>query len=291
MFVKVLKQDLRSIFRIWWIVALSSLGLSVVGALTARGMLAIRYTDDALAGLLSSLGILIEFMCGLAILAAAVITVVLVFWRYYTHFFTDEGYLTFTLPVSRRLLFLSKMINAMIWLGALWLLLIVCALLFLLLMKPSENGFFLNLTFFSQIKSAFITLAEWSSTLNVSPIWLAAYVLQLLLLFVFSVIFSQALVYFCITVGSILAKKAKLITSIGIYYGINLIFSPFSQILVLGGFGFLAAIAEVIAGVSMSMHAVLIFLVLLIADFFAAALAMVMSFITCGLLERKLNLP
>ena len=53
------------------------------------------------------MAMLLVIACVMAIIASAVVTELLVFVRFYKNFFTDEGYLTFTLPVSRKDLLLS----------------------------------------------------------------------------------------------------------------------------------------------------------------------------------------
>ncbi len=59
------------------------------------------------------------FLCnkGLSLLAFAYLLAVplLLAWRFYRHKFADQGYLTFTLPVSVNQLYWSHMVNAVIW--------------------------------------------------------------------------------------------------------------------------------------------------------------------------------
>lgn len=67
--------------------------------------------------------------------AAFVMTLILTIQRFYKNFMTDEGYLTFTLPVSTGRLIWSKLIVAVIWI-------VVCsvvAILSLMLMAFSGN--------------------------------------------------------------------------------------------------------------------------------------------------------
>lgn len=49
--------------------------------------------------------------------ASSIITLIFILMRYYKNFFTDEGYLTFTLPVTPHELLWTKLISGMIWLS------------------------------------------------------------------------------------------------------------------------------------------------------------------------------
>ena len=95
---KLLKYDLKAIFKFWWI---------VFGGFCDN--ILNTYEGDAWSVyLMMSMGSLSGTFLNLAL---PVVTFVLIFIRFYKNFFTDEGYLTFTLPVSRRKLMLSKIIS------------------------------------------------------------------------------------------------------------------------------------------------------------------------------------
>ena len=107
MLLKLLKYDLRSVFKYWWIAALSTLGLSVLG-----GFCILILDSSIIANVYQ---ILAGFAMGVVILgfvAFLILSQILVFMRYYKNFFSDEGYLTFTLPVKRTHLITSKLITA-----------------------------------------------------------------------------------------------------------------------------------------------------------------------------------
>ena len=111
MLKKLLKYDLRAIFRYWWILAISSIGLSFVGGLCLRTIITSAENDpNAIIMLVAMLG-MIAAVVGLS--AFFIVTEILIFVRFYKNFFTDEGYLTFTLPVKRSQLLNSKLITTM----------------------------------------------------------------------------------------------------------------------------------------------------------------------------------
>mgnify|MGYP006988889638 CR=1 FL=1 len=68
-----------------------------------------------------------------AIVAAVVMTVVLMVSRFYRNLLRNEGYLMFTLPVSAHALVWSKLIVSLVWF-------LLTALLIFLVMKRSVRG-------------------------------------------------------------------------------------------------------------------------------------------------------
>ena len=95
---KLIKYDLAFIWRWWRIIAAILLGASLIGALLLRGTLA---SADKLQDVLVVICVLYFIPCLLAIGAGTLATSVLLYWRFYAHFYSDQGYLTFTLPVKR----------------------------------------------------------------------------------------------------------------------------------------------------------------------------------------------
>ena len=279
MFRKCLKYDMRAISRVWWLMAFSVLGLSFVGAFTLRGVIAL--TEAERFPLLIVLGALVVFACFFAIVAAIVVVEILLYLRFYKHFFTDEGYLTFTLPVSRRTLLLSKTVNALIWTFAQLLLTLLCVVIILLIGIPdtelAEIGYTLGWSF------AFL----WGEI----GAWLILYVVEILVLMVCSATFSISLIHFCITMGAMLAKKYKLLAAVGVYYVVNMAVSLVSQILALV-FMFLIGnrLSLILETATVAVQGGIVALLLLIGCAMMACLACTMYFIMQTKLERNLNL-
>jgi len=279
MFVNLLKYDMRSVWRIWWIMALSVLGMSVVGGVGLRIVLALIEAD--IFPFFIFLGFILVFACVMAIVASAVGTELLVFIRFYKNFFTDEGYLTFTLPVSRKNLLFSKTVNALIWTVAQAILMFICIFLVILIGVPVSVGydFFRELTF------------TFSALFAEVGLWSVIYALEILILIICSILFSISLIHFCITMGAMLAKKAKVLAAIGIYYAANMIFSFGTQIItVIFTLMMSAGLGELLDRAAPAMERGIIAVMLLIACCMMAAISGVMYFITLGKLERNLNL-
>ena len=279
MLVKVLKYDMRAVWRIWWIMTLGVLGVSLVGAVGLRTVITLIEADKF--ALLIFLGILLVVGSVLAIVASAIVTEILIYVRFYKNFFTDEGYLTFTLPVRRGTLLFSKTLNALIWTMAEMLLIVVCICLLIFLGIPSD------------VSEELVRGFSMSGSMIHAQIgfWIVPCVLAIVFFVILSALFSINLIQLCITVGSVLAKKAKILAAVGIYYAINMTFSFGSQILsliftLLMGTGMTVIIEQA----APMMQGALVTLVLLIVCCMMAALAAVMYFITQTILERKLNL-
>ncbi len=129
MFKKCLKYDLRAPRKIWLIAAAVMVLLSILGGvggfLYSNGILNLTSTttvQDTMTPMqvLSIISMMIGMFSLIAVVYAIAIftsgTGIMLYIRYYMHFFTDQGYLTFTLPVKRSTHFWSKAVSGMIYL-------------------------------------------------------------------------------------------------------------------------------------------------------------------------------
>ena len=227
MLKKCLKYDFRSVFRLWWIMAVSMLGAAVVSGLGIRFFSQCAASPDVSEGLLvlASFTMIGSMFCIMAMVMGMTVSFILVFWRMYTHFYTDQGYLTFTLPVKRSTLYLSKVIMAT-----------VLAILLLL-------G-----------------------------------------------LFQSGLIYLCITIGAVVAKKHKLIAAIGIYYGVNTVVGLIGEfILMFLSVGIISIITAAMYAGGAVMGLTITAVLLIIALVFAT-LAAIVHFMALNKIEKKLNL-
>ncbi len=287
MLKKCLKYDLRAVGRIWWILAASMAGAFLVAALSIRILAESTMNPDPSGVLLmlSIFGGLLAFLCVFAIFAAMTVSIILIYWRTYTHFYTDEGYLTFSLPVKRSTLYLSKVLTATIVETSMVLLCILGVSLMLLVVPPSENGELLNTVVFQSLFEGIQYLAD----LNGSG-WFLAWGIALLPLPFITQFFSSGMIFLCLTVGSVIAKKHKLLAAIGIYYGVTTVLSTIWQFAFyflssgfVGFFEICFSAGNPVSGLSLTA-------VILIVDLAFACMAAVTHFITVNLIERKLNL-
>ena len=288
MFNKLRKYDMKAVSKLWWIGAVVSLAASVVGAVLIRFFIQVSEseTENVFLVLISVLGAIVGFFCIIAIVLSFVLTLVLIFARFYKNFFTDEGYLTFTLPVKRSALLLSKTVNAMIWFCAHYGIIIVSLGLFLLLVSPpEEGGSFINPMIFEGLAGAFEGL--WSTC---GP-WLIVYIAEALIIAFIYVLFSIILIHFCITFGSVIAKKAKVIVSIGIYYGISWVVGALWQFGAYFFAGFMSSGMSILMedATKNQIFAIYALLIMVVAAILATICAALYS-ITQYMIDRKLNL-
>ncbi len=281
---KLLTYDMKSIGRFWWIIAASDIAISFVGAIALRVLLSDIYN--------SSLNIFMTIMMAfvviisiVGIIAAFLATQILIFIRFYKHFFSDEGYLTFTLPVSRKKLLLSKTINAMFWTTLSYILLIVTIFLFMLISPPTFEGELLNTDLIVAIGQIFSALTE------AIGLWMIVYVIEILLIFALMTLFAITLIHFCITVGAVVAKKLKWLVAIGIYYVTNIVLSGAGQLIAfISIFIMTDGFVTYLSNASMNVILSSVALIGLIICAMTAAVTAIMYFITLGTIERKLNL-
>lgn len=273
MLKKLLKYDLRSVFRFWWIVALISVGMAVLGGFAQS----ILYNDD-IPRVINVIASIVAFFSYFCMMGLAVLTQVLLFIRFYRNFFTDEGYLTFTLPVKRETLLNSKVLAGFIAMAAAAA---VCALNFSIIFAIPQYEVFRSGEFFSGIEEGLREIPDHLVgpliVMGIEALVLAALVLLLSVLFL----------YCCITFGSMLVKKGKLFASIGMYYGIgSSIISAMQLILILS----VGSITVWMEPISEWQAPTIVTLILLGGILFLAALCALVYAFTHWMLGRKLNL-
>ena len=279
MLKKLLKYDFKAVFRYWWMLLPTLPVLSILLGLAIRFLMSEEYLegDTLLASLLVMAAVLFLFFGIILVSASALVTPILSLIRFYKHLYTDEGYLTFTLPVKRSTLLLSKVLNATIFNAMYVLLFSISVSLAILIVSPSA-------------------FAELLSMLSPLPAgiggWVALFVLEGLLLLLALDLFSTLLLYLCVTIGALVVKKAKLVAGLAIYYGVTVLLSSASQLLSSLALPLLSAVlVEKFYDISIHGLLGLIALLLFIAIAAVATLALTLWSMTLGRIERKLNLP
>lgn len=222
MLKKLLKYDFKSAFKIWWIAAVTSLGLSFLGGYAVTLIRAPRdlpQVVDASAGLMLFISIFSLF-------AFVILSEIIILVRFYKNFFTDEGYLTFTLPVKTGSLINSKLIMS------------VAVTLATLIVLAVNVCVILGIGFFDVIvdKELFKYIAEVIDEVVAEfGAYLFVYILEAIILFVLGVVFSLLLMFCCITLASIITKKGRVATGIAIYYGVNCVLSFVMEMIMIFG--------------------------------------------------------
>ena len=288
MFRKLLKYDLKYIWRIWWILATVIATLTVPAGLMARQLLRI-ISDPLLVELSATDGVLMFFsvisipVYVFVLCATFIVTELLCYWRFYQNCYSDQGYLTFTLPISRRMLLFSKLVNHAIWISAHFLLILLSLFFALWIAWGGLHGV---PSFLSTLKSLFATVLP-----NVSGWSVAALLLSFLLSLLSSLFFSASVAYFFITLGAVIFKKLKLLGAFGLYYLTNWLFSGVLQLISSFGSSILALGAEqLLRGASTDLIGAVIAISLLLTAVITAAIGSIFYCVTQILMDRKLNL-
>ena len=287
MFRKLLKYDMQAIFKVWWIVAVITLGASVLGGIGFRLVMesTSETSNNPLLVLMMLGGIIFFIISVIALAASFILTEIMIFWRYYKNFFSDEGYLTFTLPVSRQQLFLSKTVNAMIWSILHAIVVGIGFIIMSLIIPPTDNGFLINPIVLTSLTDGLVYIIDSLGA------WTIVYAIEALIIVFFYLLFTVSLVHMCITIGSVIAKKLKLLAAIGIFYAVNTVLSFVGQLAWIFVVNVVIEGADVILiEASKSARNLVSALLVLIGCAIIAALAFTAYCITQRLLERKLNL-
>lgn len=127
------------------------------------------------------------------------------------HFFTDEGYLTFTLPVSKSALLGSKLVATLIF-AFLTVQLFILDIV-LLATASGENTF----EMFEFIADIIVELYR--------PYTLAVALTNIIsnLTILAALAAGILYVFYCITLSHVIAKKRRLLVGIGLFYGLDIV--------------------------------------------------------------------
>lgn len=275
MLKKLLKYDFGAVLKYWWLAAVTSLGLSVVGG----GALRIMNSSSSV-----EVPAMVAFVIGLAVIFTvisyfvfAILSFILIFLRFHKNFFTDEGYLTFTLPVKRSELLNSKLIMSTVMIS---LTVIIFMIDVLLLAEIGVEGTLLPVIF----KELGKFLAEGFVE---EPIWFTLLILESLALLVLTAVFSNLFMFICITFAALVTKKAKVIKAVGVYYGANCVFSGVIQVFMVFG---LSGIAQWMSDLPIEAQPLMTILILLIIILFITLINALLYTLEYFMLDRKLNL-
>lgn len=127
--------DFRALSRILVPVHLVAIGLAVV-AFAAGAAWSVRFQSDVASGFghiddvaFMYYGLLVTVigMCSLLVSVAPAATIIVALQRYYAHFFTDEGHLTFTLPATAGQHLASKLFASLAWIVIDFVVVVLCA--------------------------------------------------------------------------------------------------------------------------------------------------------------------
>lgn len=221
MLKKLFHYDMKYTARLVLPLMLLTLGTTLLGSIAMKLLGSIEYSSFSTtfgATLLSIVLGLIVAGSIFILIAFAIITSIVVFMRFYKHFFSDEGYLTHTLPVKTSTHMFSKTWSTLLWV----IITTVAVLLYIflyILIGAAPYGSLLNMDTFRYIGEFFQAIFPYMTP----SYWIIG--LETLVLTLVSVVFSTFMIFTAITIGAVVAKKHKILAAIGFYYLINMIIS------------------------------------------------------------------
>jgi hypothetical protein len=212
MLSKLLKHEFRATGRTM---------LPVYAAVVVLAVLAnfsIRVIDKSVHTLLTIFCGLIIAAFIIGIIAAGIMTLVMMIKRFYTNYLKDEGYLMHTLPVSVHELVWSKMIVSVVWFAATAAVICLVILLTALIQTGTSLAqFFAGFPSWAEIKAA---LAE--AGIRSGDLWLFG--LEMLLAIIVAGLYTCLHFYAAMSLGHMFAKD-KILLSIVFFVGISFVLS------------------------------------------------------------------
>ena len=212
MFAKLLKHEFKSCAGLMGLLSLASLVLGAAGGFMLRYIVqsADRMMEEDSVGVLLMILLVFSLLTLFALLMAGWIYLCV---QFYKRKFTDQGYLTFTLPVRSWQIYLSSFLNILLWSA------ILTASLFLAFVGIFAIGL-MNTELWEEIVRSFseMPFEEVFSDFDfMNPLYTIGQSLC-----------SIMIMMNCMTFGAVLAKKHKVLTAIGIYYVLSLVMGSVS---------------------------------------------------------------
>lgn len=209
MFTKLLKHELKAQGKILGVLSLSAIGAGLIGCLMLFLLRNMPHNSPTiqLQAVISTFSGTILFGAILGIIAYSIGVWILQIARFYQRHFTDQGYLTFTLPATTHQILLSGIVNFVIWTTLSG---IVTILSFILLFLPLQDELSIDWNIIWEFNNIFSILYGVDSPVLQIFSSLASSLYQLILPLL------------AITMGAQMAKKHKLLVAFAIYYGLNM---------------------------------------------------------------------
>lgn len=215
MFTKLLKYEFK------WVskpLTIASIGALLAGGL--GGFLLWAIFDETVMARYEVLMTVMSMLLGgifIALAAYGIGTEILLLYRFYKNKFSDEGYLTFTTPASTHQILLASILNILFW-SLICVIVLIAA--FCLILLPVSIKYPSDFGFFNEFCGLFCMLDIQ---------------LEDVFLFIFSMISSLAyalvLPLLSITIGSLIAKKHKLLCAFAVGYGISMAVSTLNSVI------------------------------------------------------------
>lgn len=238
MLKKLFKHDFRALSRTLFPLQIGILGGGLVATLLT--VLTIRVGENTantggsalLRSLIMGVSATASVLIGIAIMASAFVTLLLICYHFYRSFLGDEGYLTFTLPVSTSKLILSKLFTGMIWTLINAVVIVITLLIFSVFGTTTSS--IANMDVLQAIRMFFTDILPQAAQYVNVPLM----AVEIVVIGILGLAAQMLEIYFAIVVGGQVAKKHKVLAAIGMYLlinmGVGIISTTFMSIVTFG---------------------------------------------------------
>lgn len=214
MLLKLFKYDFKNVAKIGLPISLVMLLTSGLASISVLFFFATFETEnEILAETVSAVCLFMMLTWVIAIIAYNIGITIIIVYRYYSHFFTDQGYLTFTLPCKVSTHFSSKILNGVLWKLISSVVTVGSALIVVLGLS--------NATFINDYTFKYLFFEAFSGMFEVMYVSF----IQEIIASVISSISGLLILYIAVTIGAMVANKHKVLASIGFYFAISWGFS------------------------------------------------------------------
>ncbi|MDE6203568.1 MAG: hypothetical protein K2G19_08855, partial [Lachnospiraceae bacterium] len=220
---KLLKHEWKAV----WKVPMLLIGILMIMAMVAGVTFVLPVWDSEWVGLPLS-GVMLIMLFYFTIIAVSIGITIYFAVRYYKNMFTDEGYLTHTLPVSARQLLLNKVITMSAWnliaIVAVGLSLLLFGGITLWALMPKDSSFAREV-----IESFAEAIEGWPEALS-SPYMkgFTGFCISVLLMVLSGSFSGTMMIVGSINLGQ-MVRKHRILGSIGAYFAINAVIQMFNM--------------------------------------------------------------
>ncbi len=220
---KLLKHEWKAV----WKVPMLLIAILMITAVMAGLTFALPIWDSEWVGLPLS-GMMLICMFYFAIIAVTVGIMIYFAVRYYKNMFTDEGYLTHTLPVTARQLLLNKTITMSAWNLIAMLAVVISIFVFFAIMilslAPKDSSF---------TRELMETIRAWPEVLK-SPYMdgFEGFCIGGLLVVLIGAFSNSMMLIGAITLGQ-MVRKHRILGAVGAYFGLTIIVQIFSTVIMI----------------------------------------------------------
>jgi len=238
MLKKLMKHDFRALSRTLFPLQIGILGGGLVATLLTA--LTIRLGENTantggsamLRGMIMGISATASVLIGVAIMASALVTLLLICYHFYRSFLADEGYLTFTLPVSTSKLIWSKLLTGMFWTLINAVVIMVTLLIFSVFGTTSSS--IANMEVLQAFRMFFTDILPQASQYVNVPLM----AVEIVVIGILALAAQMLEIYFAIVIGGQVATKHRILAAIGMYLlinmGVGIITTSFMSIVAFG---------------------------------------------------------